>query len=150
MSIDERIFGWLSARLMRARRPDPARLARAAQSTPRLGRLKMIASALADAEVLAAVVDGPGGIAGRTLLLPRLMDVGPDEASNERALLLWAAFAGFRMRAEEHTPGDPPALGQLRFLVQVGALERRLSAELGSWTEARVTLGPALLAGAPP
>lgn len=149
MSIDERIFGWISARLMRARRSDPARLARAAPSEPRLGRLKMIASALADAEVLASVVDGRGGIAGHVLLLPRLMDLAPDEAANERALVLLAAFGGFRMRAEEQVARDPPALAQLRFLVQVGALERRLSAELGSWTEARGLLLPALLTERP-
>lgn len=150
MSIDERIFGWISARLMRARRPDPVRLARAAQSAPRLGRLKMVASALAGAEVQAAVVDGPGGIAGRVLLLPRVMDLAPDEAGNERALVLLAAFCGFRMRAEDPPPSEAPALGQLRFLVQVGALERRLSGELGSWSQARAALGSALVAERPP
>lgn len=151
MSWDERIFRWLATRWTgRRSTEDQRRAARAVAVEPRLGRLRTIAAAVAGEELDAAIVDGPGGVGGRLVLLPREVSCGPTPAANERLVVLMAAFAGAVARARlcrrEHEDEDVAAL---RLLLAVPALEQALVDELPRWADGRAAAVPWLLEGRP-
>lgn len=151
MAWDERIFGWLARRWSGRRSADAQRRAeRAAQVEPQLGRLRTIATAVAGEELEVAIVDGPGGVGGRLVLLPREVWSGPSRQDNERLLVTMAAFAGAMARAGlgrgEHEDEERAAL---RLLLAVPAVERALVDELPRWADGRAAAVPWLLEGRP-
>lgn len=147
MGWDERMFGWLAERWSGRRSAQVRRRAeRAVQVEPWLGRLRTIATAVAGGGLDAAIVDGPGGVGGRLVLLPREVWSGPSPQDNEHLLVLMAAFAGAVVRAGlargEQEDEDRAAL---RLLLAVPAVERALVDELPRWAEGRAAAVPWLL-----
>ena len=106
MSWDEALFGWLYKRARALTRPtrSEAELARAAHLDDLAPRLTMVASALAGYRVTVRAAEAEGGATGEALLLPSLLDVGPDRAANTRVYLHRVALGTAALRRGLYLP----------------------------------------------
>jgi len=140
MSLDERLFLWAHSLFQRrAHRERTERDARGAFSEPNLPRLRRIVCAIADDDVDVGVVDGVGGVFGRRVYFPRSISVGPSPEVNQQVLLLFATFAGWRLKR-----GNALSLSSddqmLHALVETGRLESELADEMPGYERSRRAL----------
>lgn len=115
-------------RLTTRRAPPPP--AGAVHLGPHMARLRAVASMVAEEPVRIAPGRFEGGLRGRDVLLPALLSLGPDEATNLEIYVLRAALCG-RMRRLERDGGIPAGPPDLwRDLAVVAQAVHALSAEL--------------------
>lgn len=146
MGWDEALFGWLARHLetWRARLPAEQR-AWLVEAEPMLPRLKLLASAVAGQRVDVAVVEGDGGIAGHTILLPRRLAWLSGVEANAQVLVARTVFAAMAVRDGRTSRGVDP----IDWLLTVADLSELLAAEFPGWTRGVVELGPAMRATRP-
>jgi len=101
MGWDEKLFGWVwsAARSLGKSRPTAAERAREATFEPLRERLRIIATALAEAPLELREAEQLGGFVGRALRLPARIALAPTVAENEDVYVLRVAWSVTAMRA---------------------------------------------------
>lgn len=145
MSWDEKLFGWFwrGARGVGRKAVSPEMLARRAHLADLSDRLRVLATAIAGAEVRLLEAESVGGAAPGVLWLPPFMDIAPTAEANERAYVLRVALGATAMR-EGFLPRRPLALPERAVFTMfstretIAALVEELPAaaeELERWSE---------------
>lgn len=156
MALDETLFGALLRGLRRlTRRSAEVESPHAIRTEAHEGRLRLVASLVAEEPLAVMIHEGPAGWSGRTLLLPARMAAAPTLEGNLELLLVAVLHAAMSRRLglclpPGPLPGRQDTAGLLGALLAVPQIHAALLAELPAAGELLARAHAVCLAARPP